>query len=76
LGAVLSSVGVAVIPGWLAVLILLIVRLLPQQPLGFIITLNLWSAIYVLICYTKGEPMPRRSDNDNRVAPAGHQHLR
>jgi hypothetical protein len=51
--------------GWFAVLILFIVRLLPQQPFEFIITPALWSSIYILVCYTMGEPMPPRPGNDS-----------
>jgi len=47
------------------VLILFIVRLLPQQPFEFIITPALWSSIYILVCYTMGEPMLPRPGNDS-----------
>jgi len=58
------------VPGWVffftsfAVLILLIVPLLPQHPFEFIPALALWGAIYVLVCYAKGEPMPPRPGDE------------
>jgi len=49
---------------WMALLCFSVSRLMPQHPVGFIFLFALWSSIYVLVCYTKGEPLPPGRSND------------
>jgi hypothetical protein len=57
-------------PGWLfflawfAVLAFFVIRLLPEHPLEFILAFAFWSLLYVLVCYSKGEPMPPTQSNE------------
>ena len=47
---------------WFAVLALFIRFFMPDRPLVFALMLALWGLVYIIVCYTKGEPMPPRED--------------
>jgi hypothetical protein len=61
LGLPSSAPGWLFLLSWFALLFIFIVPLLPRHPMGFISALALWASIYVLICYTQGEPMPPKN---------------
>jgi hypothetical protein len=49
---------------WLAVLTLATARLIPRRPFVFTLALTAMTALLVMICYIKGEPLSSGSQKD------------